>query len=62
MKPGRSVFAFLVPLTLATPLCLAQLQPGDPAPDFCEPDTAWVSRCLSDFQGNCVLLTFWEST
>ncbi len=35
--------------------------PGDPAPDFTEPDTAGVMHTLSDYVGDAILLNFWAS-
>lgn len=41
---------------------MAQPRPGDPAPDFSLPDTAWVNHSLYDWYGKVVLLNFWQST
>ncbi len=62
MKLMKVLSGVFFPLILFSAVCLAGPNDGDPAPDFTEPDTAWVPRSLSDFQGNVILLNFWQST
>lgn len=61
MKALRMVSILAVTFMLLSTASLAGPVVGDPAPDFCEPDTASVPHCLSAYQGNCILLTFWNS-
>lgn len=40
----------------------ATLQIGDPAPDFSLPDVNGEYHSLSDYEGQVVLINFWQST
>ena len=53
---AAGVLALMPVLLMAYPL------PGDPAPNFSVPDTAWVVHQLSDYRGKVVQLFFWQST
>ncbi len=61
MKKKTVLIALLVLLVLAPAAALAGPQPGEAAPNFSIPDTAWVNRQLTEFRGRVVLLNFWTS-
>ena len=58
----RSKMLALSLLALVPAVLMAWPQPGDQAPDFTLPDTAYVNHSLSDYRGSVVQLFFWQST
>ncbi|OYD15315.1 hypothetical protein CH330_01855 [candidate division WOR-3 bacterium JGI_Cruoil_03_51_56] len=63
MTKSKVFIAVVCALVLSPGLVLAYPpQPGDSAPDFTLPDTAYVNHSLSDYLGKVVLLNFWQST
>lgn len=61
MRLVKVLSAALFALLISSAASLAGPGIGDPAPNFCEPDTTGVSHCLSHYQGDVILLNFWWS-
>jgi len=54
--------SLLFGLALLCGSVFGQPGPGQPAPDFTLPDTAWMNHTLSDYRGQVLVLNFWQST
>lgn len=63
MKKGRFVLpAVLAGLAMMAVPAMADLSPGDPAPDFTLFDSTGVSHTLSDYAGKAIVLACFSST
>ena len=59
----RKLLLALVVLAAVPAIMMAGPGPGDPAPSFTVPDTAYVSHTVpGDYAGKVLQLFFWQST
>jgi len=59
----RKILLAMVVLAAIPAMVMAYPQPGDPAPSFTLPDTAYVTHTIpGDYAGHVLQFFFWQST